>query len=216
MIEAGGDVHATDDQGNTPLHRAVFVEDISLINVLTEHGANVNLPNSKGETALHNASKLFTRDLDVMKTLISSGASVNIQDNARKGPLHHTCEFSAMCEAIKLLIHHGAQMDAYDLKGYCPLHHLIDNFASTDNEENLLEVIDCFQFRSVQDINVTTVTGKTALHLAASSGLHHTIKHLISCGCNVHYQDGRGRNACLLYTSPSPRDLSTSRMPSSA
>ena len=28
---------------------------------------------------------------------------------------------------------------------------------------------------------------------------------------------GRGRpNACLLYTSPSPRDLSTSRMPSSA
>ena len=25
-----------------------------------------------------------------------------------------------------------------------------------------------------------------------------------------------GNNACLLYTSPSPRDLSTSRMPSSA
>ena len=29
----------------------------------------------------------------------------------------------------------------------------------------------------------------------------------------VTYQDG---NTCLLYTSPSPRDLSTSRMPSSA
>ena len=30
--------------------------------------------------------------------------------------------------------------------------------------------------------------------------------------------DGKGRhgNVCLLYTSPSPRDLSTSRMPSSA
>ena len=27
---------------------------------------------------------------------------------------------------------------------------------------------------------------------------------------------GDGRRACLLYTSPSPRDLSTSRMPSSA
>ena len=27
---------------------------------------------------------------------------------------------------------------------------------------------------------------------------------------------GRNRNNCLLYTSPSPRDLSTSRMPSSA
>ena len=28
--------------------------------------------------------------------------------------------------------------------------------------------------------------------------------------------DGAGVNVCLLYTSPSPRDLSTSRMPSSA
>ena len=29
-------------------------------------------------------------------------------------------------------------------------------------------------------------------------------------------QDGHGIKICLLYTSPSPRDLSTSRMPSSA
>ena len=29
-------------------------------------------------------------------------------------------------------------------------------------------------------------------------------------------KSGRGMNFCLLYTSPSPRDLSTSRMPSSA
>ena len=28
--------------------------------------------------------------------------------------------------------------------------------------------------------------------------------------------DSRSRSTCLLYTSPSPRDLSTSRMPSSA
>jgi len=32
----------------------------------------------------------------------------------------------------------------------------------------------------------------------------------------VHGQIALGREACLLYTSPSPRDLSTSRMPSSA
>ena len=32
----------------------------------------------------------------------------------------------------------------------------------------------------------------------------------------VHAQYLEGRSDCLLYTSPSPRDLSTSRMPSSA
>ena len=31
-----------------------------------------------------------------------------------------------------------------------------------------------------------------------------------------HYDEGEDPVACLLYTSPSPRDLSTSRMPSSA
>ena len=32
----------------------------------------------------------------------------------------------------------------------------------------------------------------------------------------VRHQTGAEMNNCLLYTSPSPRDLSTSRMPSSA
>ena len=209
LIEAGGDVHAIDNQGNTPLHRAVLVKEISVINVLIEHGANVNFPNSRGETPLHNASEPIEKDLDVMKALISSGASVNIKDNARKGPLHHACEIPEMSEPIKLLIHHGAQMDARDLKGYCPLHHLIDSFPSTDNEKTLLEVIDCFQFRSVQDVNVTTATGQTALHLAASSGLHQTIRHLISCGCNVHYQDGRGRNALHFAVEEREHSIST-------
>ncbi|XP_068689872.1 uncharacterized protein [Montipora foliosa] len=207
---AGGDVHATDDQGNTPLHRAVLVKDIPVINVLTERGASVNFSNSRREAPLHNASGQIDMDsLDVMRTLISSGASVNIQDNTKKGPLHHACKSAGMCESIKLLIHHGAQMDAQDLKGYYPLHHLIDSFPSTGKEEKLLEMIDCFQFRSVQDVNVTTATGQTALHLAACNGLHQTIKHLISCGCNVHHQDGRGKNALHCAVADGGHSIST-------
>ena len=37
-----------------------------------------------------------------------------------------------------------------------------------------------------------------------------------SCGTGVEKKGGGGGGGCLLYTSPSPRDLSTSRMPSSA
>ena len=51
------------------------------------------------------------------------------------------------------------------------------------------------------DVNAVIGTGTTPLHLACEKGQTETADLLITC---------------LLYTSPSPRDLSTSRMPSSA
>ena len=42
-------------------------------------------------------------------------------------------------------------------------------------------------------------------------------EHVVNgMGIEEHDDEGRVISACLLYTSPSPRDLSTSRMPSSA
>ena len=42
------------------------------------------------------------------------------------------------------------------------------------------------------------------------------VKRLISNKKSVFHEETYRLNTCLLYTSPSPRDLSTSRMPSSA
>ena len=45
-----------------------------------------------------------------------------------------------------------------------------------------------------------------------------TLRNSVEILTNLYTYHGqpRGREGCLLYTSPSPRDLSTSRMPSSA
>ena len=44
------------------------------------------------------------------------------------------------------------------------------------------------------------------------------VQHILSCQMQKYLRDSEGAKhiVCLLYTSPSPRDLSTSRMPSSA
>ena len=52
-------------------------------------------------------------------------------------------------------------------------------------------------------------TASAVLDIALTSRGEHLGAPIPMCGVPVH-------SACLLYTSPSPRDLSTSRMPSSA
>ena len=68
-------------------------------------------------------------------------------------------------------------------------------------------------------------SGKTILSFIAASDVvssNHQVAFMAPTEilANQHYQLAKklfkGTNVCLLYTSPSPRDLSTSRMPSSA
>ena len=47
------------------------------------------------------------------------------------------------------------------------------------------------------------------------SGAPNLLSQKVNCAV-INAGDGRREHPCLLYTSPSPRDLSTSRMPSSA
>ena len=56
----------------------------------------------------------------------------------------------------------------------------------------------------------TDANGKSKTYLEPAAGLDEQMRRAVTKG-------GKGTdNGCLLYTSPSPRDLSTSRMPSSA
>ena len=60
--------------------------------------------------------------------------------------------------------------------------------------------------------------GLTSIRMSLE-GFHELAASLILLAAVADGLDGlaaRQLNACLLYTSPSPRDLSTSRMPSSA
>tara|TARA_B100001123_G_scaffold352041_4_gene403341 strand:- start:9359 stop:10933 length:1575 start_codon:yes stop_codon:yes gene_type:complete len=51
-LEALGDVDAVDSLGNTALHYAAYFKRTGIVQLLAEHGANLNLPNKYGETPL--------------------------------------------------------------------------------------------------------------------------------------------------------------------
>ena len=86
--------------------------------------------------------------------------------------------------------------------------------------EALETIMDCyFQFTSDDELHITTGVSTSILGIAQTiqtlfKNIGKEVKIVPASSKDEVQKDAR--NICLLYTSPSPRDLSTSRMPSSA
>ena len=73
------------EKGFTPLLIAATNGHTAIVRVLLEHGANPNLKNFDGVTALHNA--VFEKQIEVVRLLIEHGADPAIQDRQGNTPL---------------------------------------------------------------------------------------------------------------------------------
>jgi ankyrin repeat protein len=74
------------EKGFTPLLIAATNGHMAIVRVLLEHGANPNLRNFDGVTALHNA--VFEKQMDVVKLLLEHGANPTIQDRLGNTPIN--------------------------------------------------------------------------------------------------------------------------------
>jgi len=72
-------VHATDYNGNTPLHSATLHGRVQVVKYLLEKGAKVNVQNLAGMTPLHFAAR--EGFLEVATILLSHNADVNIRNS---------------------------------------------------------------------------------------------------------------------------------------
>jgi uncharacterized protein len=119
MLAQRADVNASQADGATALHWAVYRNDLALAKLLIEAGANVKAANRDGATPLSLAATAGSAEL--IATLISAGADPN-----EKLPFGKTALMLAARNgnpaALTVLLEHGADANAKeDLRGTTPL-----------------------------------------------------------------------------------------------
>ena len=74
----GGNINRIDKDGNTLLHAAVGLNELTTIKLLLENGADINQSDLDNSTPLHCA--VYKNNLDVTKLLIENDANINQPD----------------------------------------------------------------------------------------------------------------------------------------
>jgi ankyrin repeat protein len=114
-----GDVNQTDHVGWTTLMCASYIGSLELVHALLSKGANPNIQNDNGDTALMIASSklvLHTNFIPVMNALIAGGANLNIQNINGITALMAAVEIGDV-EYVRVLLRAGADVNLRDEDG---------------------------------------------------------------------------------------------------
>uniref|UniRef100_A0ABD2XIX5 Uncharacterized protein n=1 Tax=Trichogramma kaykai TaxID=54128 RepID=A0ABD2XIX5_9HYME len=114
-------IDTRDNMGNTPLHLALYHRREAMAETLLRNGANPNLTNDEGSTALHiifhekyksyhddGLTKLFFKVTDE----INQPVQVDVQDKLGRTPLQLAVA-NLMPNAVDLLLDHGASLSSF-------------------------------------------------------------------------------------------------------
>ena len=194
LLKYSADVEFQDKWGNTSLMMACKKGHMNVVSFLVEHGgANVNLPNEKGNvTPLMVASS--SGHMNVVSFLVEHGADVNLQDKRGGSPLMYAIQ-DGQVNILSFLVEHGANVhvDLQEKLGKTPL-----MYASQHGHRNLVS----FLVEHGDNVDLQDKDGNTPLMLASSCGHVDVVTFLVKHGANVNLQNKDGEAAlhfCLSY-----------------
>lgn len=110
-------VNEVDGYGRAALHYAAE-RDVDCVEVLLEHGANVNAGDGNRDTALHWAA--YKSQVECVKLLLRHGAHVDPLDYNNDTPLSWAARRGNL-DVIRLLLMHNADASKRNAKGHTPL-----------------------------------------------------------------------------------------------
>ena len=203
LLDYGASPQRVDHFGNTPIHLATLLGDAEIVEVLLEHGAEIDATTeSRRWTPLMIA--LNEKNLDLARWLMRQGANPNFEVHTEGWtPLLVACDMGLRDFSLQL-IERGASLDAKvtsgDLRGRSAIH-----LASYNGEVGLVEML----VNRGADVNlVPDGGGLSSLHWAVYNGHQDLVEYLLSQGANPNLRaDGIYQRRTPLHYAVSFRHL---------
>ncbi len=168
LVEAGADLNAVDQNGQTPLHTAACTQTAKL---LLELGSDVNAKDNNRLTPLHQAD-----NKDIASLLLKKGATLEAKCQNGLTPLHYAAS-NSQTKIVTLLLDKGADVNALDDRERTPLHYA----AMTDETEVVRLLLE-----QGAELEIMCLDDCTPLHYAASKGQTKMAKLFLNAGIMVN------------------------------
>ena len=174
LLNHGADINAPMNGKYTALMMACRSQHVRLVKFLLQQGANVQVKDKDGKTALHFACELtFTwkpASCDLLNCLTENGADINALRKDNRTPLMVASSCGGV-DQITFLIKRGANVHLQDKNGDTVLHH------AARNMNNSLEIVCALTAAGASQM--CNNQGLTPLLVASSTGNNAAVEELL-------------------------------------
>ena len=160
------DINVPDSQGRTPLSWAAARGDSRSVQILLEHGAQVNLADEQANTPLH-----YSKNEVCARLLLLHGADVSSRNCWGGTALHTVCRNSGDVSLLSLLLVSGAEPDARDHERQSPLHDAALRSHTACVEQLLSHAVD---------INAGNTSGDSPLRFAIMFNAYASLRYMLT------------------------------------
>jgi len=190
LIDKGANIEAQDQDGFTPLQKAITIGHYKMAEYLIDKGANIEVQDQDGLTPLQQA--IIAKDREgnywLVQSLLSQGADYNTTDHKGSTPLHKAAFFKNW-DAVSRIISLGADVDAKDNQGSTPLHELAKR-----SEDGYYNIFNLLVYKKEAKIDESDNEGFTPLMRTAQGGNADMMNALLYLGANVKATNNKGEN----------------------